>query len=730
MDYSSIPSILTENVVDVETMRWMVALLFVVLEFHPDFIHGCTPRYQEELQYLDYYLGIQPENQGNLEVEETTLKQYISNSMKLNCQFDERCAWMNAPADDLLDTSDFYLFVKTNTKLFPPQIQPGSPNPSKGTKFVLAGNTTRKPQSAVLISAPIACQRAAGSLKFKYWLYNEAKIEVLILKPSNRWNRLRVILRPNTDCYFIHAFNDRCKVDIPEIPEPFRIGIRVHGLKDSALGSLGMITDIEYEAEICLEPKLSTMFGARAVPSSIATTYPISAVELSCADYNSTCRWSNSLSSSAEWKIGWNHRRWRKIFETESKPTGSFFYQYVDSVTQRPYSLLRSDLIPCTKTVTTFTFRYWLQTGTQVQVCTVSSSNVIISCVYLNEVTMPGPISIDVDSPTEESFRFVFELINFDNSTFGLVAIDDIQFTGLLCHEVTVPPSTTINPLQVKQLFSLKPYQNLLIDSIPTLNCDFNQNTCPQWENDGHWSLGTLFLIIPWQHYNPEKCRVLQMQKFSLHIFEPKKLMQWNNSSAYLFSGWLSMRVNRKKPFFIRLIAKSTEPGVVIIRKIETVGNWCPLSTLSQYACEKLSCTFRETFCDYKTETNSRANILFSDDAKGATADINKGSGLAVLRSPQFKLARPAELQIKVYQSTFGSQTFLCGNDFSTLYDCQPILGPKIELPTTEKVILPLDQDAQNFTIVALHDKFAQFGAAKFIISNIEMLDENGKLIC
>lgn len=50
-------------------MQWMVALLFVLFQFLPDFIYGCTPRYQEELQYLDYYLGIQPENQGNLEVE-------------------------------------------------------------------------------------------------------------------------------------------------------------------------------------------------------------------------------------------------------------------------------------------------------------------------------------------------------------------------------------------------------------------------------------------------------------------------------------------------------------------------------------------------------------------------------------------------------------------------------------------------------------------------------------
>uniref|UniRef100_A0A1I7VHE2 MAM domain-containing protein n=1 Tax=Loa loa TaxID=7209 RepID=A0A1I7VHE2_LOALO len=399
---------------------------------------------------------------------------------------------MNAPDDDLLDTSDFYLFVKTNSKLFPPQIQPGPSDPTKGTKFILAGNTTTKSQCAVLISAPIACQRAPGSLQFKYWLYNEAKIEVLILKLSTRRNRLRIILRPHTECYFIRAFNDRCKVEIPEITEPFRIGIRAHGLKDSALGSLVMITDIEYKAEICLEPKLSKIFGAQTIPPSFVTSYPITAAELSCIDYNTTCRWSNSLSSLAEWKIGWNRQRWKEIFETESKPTGSFFYQYVDSITQKPYSLLQSELVPCTSTVTTFTFRYWLQAGTQVQVCTVTASNVIISCVYLNEIAMPGPISIDIDVPTEEPFRFVFELINFDHSTFGLVVIDDMQFIGLLCHEITIPPTTTIDPLQIKQLFALQPYPNLLIDSIPTLNCDFNRNTCPQWENDGHWLLGTI----------------------------------------------------------------------------------------------------------------------------------------------------------------------------------------------------------------------------------------------
>lgn len=59
--------------VNVKTMNWMMLFFVFLLEFLPDFIHACTSRYQEELQYLDYYLGIQPENQGILPVEGTTV---------------------------------------------------------------------------------------------------------------------------------------------------------------------------------------------------------------------------------------------------------------------------------------------------------------------------------------------------------------------------------------------------------------------------------------------------------------------------------------------------------------------------------------------------------------------------------------------------------------------------------------------------------------------------------
>ncbi|VDN01999.1 unnamed protein product, partial [Thelazia callipaeda] len=563
----------------------------------------------------------------NYKFSETQLNRYISNSADLTCLFDGPCAWMNVPNDGLLDTSDFYLFTKSDGKSFPANIQTGSLDPPIGTRFVLAGNTSQAEQSAVIVSAPIACQRTSGFLIFKYWLYNDAKIETLIVKPTSRRNHLQVILRPVTECHFLRTLFDYCRVEIPETAEPFRIGIRAYGLKDSALGSFGMITDIKYKAEICLEPKFSTLFGARAVPPPLAKSIIRKASELSCIDYDSKCRWSNSISSPTEWKIGQIRERWMHLFGTESKPSGTFFYQY------------------------------WLKPGTQVQTCTVSATNVLISCVYLSERLVPGPINIDVDAPADEPFR-------------SGVAI--LRSRKVLCaHKATI-----------------------FVAYFRTDNAE-------------------LMICVDKQCVNTEKSRSVLEKIF------------W-----YIFSGWLSMEISRNEEFVIRLVAKSTGPSLVIIRKIETAGDWCPLQSLSQIACKKLHCVFRHTFCNYKSEINTQANTLFNIESKGLTAVMNKGSGLAVLRSPRFQISRSLELKIELYQSTFGSQTFLCGDEFVTLFDCRPILGPKISSPKTITMNLRLDVETQNFSIVAVHDKFAEFGPATFVISKIEVVDENGQLIC
>lgn len=56
---------------------------------------------------------------------------------------------------------------KSDEKTFPVQIQPGNPKVPKGEHFLIAGNTTKTPNGAVLSSAPVACQKGFSNLTFR-----------------------------------------------------------------------------------------------------------------------------------------------------------------------------------------------------------------------------------------------------------------------------------------------------------------------------------------------------------------------------------------------------------------------------------------------------------------------------------------------------------------------------------------------------------------------------------
>lgn len=61
-------------------------------------------------------------------------------------------------------------------------------------------------------------------------------------------------------CGFIQPRNSLCDINMPEIEVPFRIGIRAYNLRDPSVGSLVMIGNINYMADICLEPSLKNFF--------------------------------------------------------------------------------------------------------------------------------------------------------------------------------------------------------------------------------------------------------------------------------------------------------------------------------------------------------------------------------------------------------------------------------------------------------------------------------------
>lgn len=80
-------------------------------------------------------------------------------------------------------------------------------------------------------------------------------------------------------------------------------------------------------------------------------------------------------------------------------------------------------------------------------------------------------------------FYFAFSVIKFDPSYGGLIAIDDIVFTGYLCHEkMPAELIPSVPKIDLNVLFELQPFpKSTLNDFSDTLNCNFEMDFCSHW---------------------------------------------------------------------------------------------------------------------------------------------------------------------------------------------------------------------------------------------------------
>ncbi|CAD6190722.1 unnamed protein product [Caenorhabditis auriculariae] len=604
--------------------------------------------FEKELRYLDLYLGIKPDNDGVIpQKEPVNFATYISTPDQLNCDFEHDCLWRNSPSDNLLDTSDWWYFVKSDDKAFPVQIQPGKADIPKGEHILVAGNTTNSPEGAVLTSAPIACQKNTANLTFSYWLYNHAQIEVVILKAMSRRRHLQILSRPKMKCDFLGAANEECRVEIPSIKEPFRIGIRAFNLKDNVVGSMALINHIRYHGKICQESPFPSFFASLHLPPyeemSVRTMS-----DLSCERPLRNCRWSNKGRHGAtQWRVGRNVDRWAEMFEvnaTKSHPTSSFLFLAVDAFSPRPYPILHSQLIPCTQRTSTLSLKYWLKVGTQVEVCAVDEDGIALSCAYLSDEDSPGPISIDVDA-YDRPFRFTIEIIAFDENTIGLVAVSEMSVSGLLCSEPTPPVVTTISPPTIKRLFGLQPGAGKYVPYDLTLNCNFTKDYCSQWVNDddtvqyGIAPRDSDFFPVPKEIRG--NVAVFTMTDASKSVLRSRQVPCSNNAVIAVVymksedaqirlcaleqcvegadsSGIVSIGVSSATPFYVSIETSSRSDAIVVISEIAVTGDVCPLKTAERTVCDQLQCNIQNTFCNYETVVEKARRRPVDFDSNGS----------------------------------------------------------------------------------------------------------------
>uniref|UniRef100_A0A7E4V2Q2 MAM domain-containing protein n=1 Tax=Panagrellus redivivus TaxID=6233 RepID=A0A7E4V2Q2_PANRE len=768
--------------------RFCILIVFITLLQKSE---ACAQQYKKELRYLKFYLGIVPtKDDGKLPVRTNNNIRYIHSAKDLNCDFDKPCSWDNVPSDEHLDTSDFYMFEKEDKKVFPVQIQPGH-EPPQGTHMLMAGNTTQTSESAVLVSSPIACQITKGKLSFKYWLYNAAKIEVVVLKINPAHNRFQVLYRPKSDCTFFKAPGSDCVVEIEEMHEPFKIGIRAHQLHDASVGSFAMITGIRYDAQICRENEIPSLFGGFPLSSGEPSIKEIeTAKDLHCKENIAACAWTPSYGTDdavtlrSLWQSGSNLRYWDEFVPSSSgdnHPEGNFIFQYIDPMSTAPIGKLKSALIPCTGGYSSLKLKYWMTPNVQAKLCTVSQNNVSLSCVFLQEENSPGPVIVDIDRGDKNPFRFVIEVIKFDSSRASIFAIDDIDFTGRLCHEQA--PKTTAAPLGIEALFELQSFPQVPVDSLPeSLDCNFEVEHCTHWENseDGFQSAfvpAKLPFSMPKDmrgnaavaHFTePGSYVILQSPviacaenaRITVYYFssigarvsicaDDKCLKEHEQDDAadntdeasFGHAGELSVNVTSTNNFQLRIVAESVSEdsdfaeSFVIVKYIKSEGHVCRLKDKTELACEALFCDFRRgNLCKYTAALTSPDDTPFEHDRRaGLRATLSTtGHRRVVLRSPEFELSQPADLRFHITLSTFGATAYICPDEFvdNLVEDCELLLGPKIDQKKWEMIQVQLDPEIQHFAIVAYHDKYQQFGEADVAISDISLVNADGTPLC
>lgn len=85
---------------------------------------------------------------------------------------------------------------------------------------------------------------------FSYWVFNEALIEVLLLRETEDSSLRALYEKPFVDCGPFQVQDGECTVAIGPQKEPFMIAIRAYNMKKKE-GSFVLIDNIRYNASLC-----------------------------------------------------------------------------------------------------------------------------------------------------------------------------------------------------------------------------------------------------------------------------------------------------------------------------------------------------------------------------------------------------------------------------------------------------------------------------------------------
>lgn len=492
----------------------------------------CMPGYEEERSRLRHYLGIEwiPKGLGKMDAKKT---RFIQHSDELNCDFSkpENCMWLNVrPAHGNLDTLDFHLFRKEDNTEFPVlHIRPGPSKLPIGDQMLLVGDKRRQEQSAILASHPIKCQNTTGKLTLTFWLYNGARLEVLILNDSEEGHLMQLPEKPQIDCGTVQM-NTECIVLIPPRDQPFRIGIRAYDVRNPE-GSFVMLDNLLYEAQFC---RVSIDFGNGFYSEPLITGANgllVKTVDmLDCHDFDANCHWRNlGRAEHGIWKRAMGESPPSAMLfnktGTYMQPTlpAAFFYIeegnrgilsqtelrqndfYDASTTDINYRIFASDPIQClNSSVITLQFSIWSTKGIELSCCLLEPQTMRVlhnGCQSISTEGSPAPVQHHFHLPNSVTqFMFAIRVDNVNPDFDNFVILDDFELIGPgaeRCGTHNIP--NIHNDLLLDGLYTtpiLSVLLNRPVQSAKDLFCDFSKRALNcQWANLDRLTEG----MNPWE---------------------------------------------------------------------------------------------------------------------------------------------------------------------------------------------------------------------------------------
>ncbi|KAL3982247.1 hypothetical protein ACH3XW_46425 [Acanthocheilonema viteae] len=702
--------------------------------------------YGYERMKLKKYLGIEWIENGFNETGEHDDKP-IRHANDLDCSFDDvkKCQWRNVKSNELLDSLDFHLFEKTDFTEFPVlQVRPGPSRLARGDKLLFTGDRKREEQTAILKSSPIRCQNNTGILTFTFWLYNGARVEVLLIKQKQ--HRLIILPeKPFVDCGTV-LINTECTAEIPPRDEEFSIGIKAYNMANR-------------------EVDLGENFRGRPFITSYKGNLVRAAHELNCSNFSSKCRWRTVGHALEMWQVADESPSSELMFNATGAlpvPEAPFLFMYIEQNRHGPFNVLQSDPIDCqTENTSKFNFRFWTTRNVTLEICARDRSLNAVECYLAPMALSPALVSIKFNKLSTFTITVEVKSINSDYDNF--IAIDDISYEAIFCSEA-------VNAWDMGDNFY----------PTPMLNC--------MWANheqaEPAWQIGTTpfdkhkFISLTGTSELPDgEFAIVQLKsgQASTLITEPIRCIISQTTLRFRF--WLSgntrldvclledkvleavdcQKIVLKQPgpalvdlpeinhpVRIALKAESSSQGMALIDDLVVTGDICPSvirhhgvrlfgSGLAQIpdpnVCRLLSCNFREgQTCLYSSGRVALSQSNFKARNGAVTAFLFKKGKVAVLESPIFRLNTAARIHFLYRNEANASSVFVCHDSINRELDsCFKVGGDSVGQDWHHDFMEVLPSDTKFYMVAKLIDSS---GSARVSITNITVTDVDNNLAC